>query len=189
VTQAFRWANGFCPGGTARLLARFSFYFAGRIGINCSWSSSLMAGPELEDSEKVILLMNQVLRHFVSTGIVGLFLASTAYAGVDSSPADAKQTHGTLSISSLQPVQILSQPAGARILINGDYVGTTPLFVDFAVDKYGRAVRNIEIRAVAPEPLETAEVRRFPAAGTDGDARIPRLVDFDLNVQSVFVIR
>jgi hypothetical protein len=134
--------------------------------------------------------MNQVLRHFVSAGIVGLFLASTSYAGVDSSPVDAKQTHDILSISSLQPVQILSQPAGARILINGDYVGTTPLFVDFAVDKFGRALRNIEMRAVAPEPSTTREIRRFPAAGTDGDAsRIPRLVDFDLNIQSVFVIR
>jgi hypothetical protein len=146
-------------------------------------------GPELENSKGAILLMNQVLRRFVSTGIVGLFLVSAAHAGVNSLPVDAKQTHGILSISSLQPVQILSQPAGARILINGDYVGTTPLFVDFAVDKFGRAVRNIEMRAVAPEPLATAEVRRFPAAGTDGDARIPRLVDFDLNVQSVFVIR
>jgi hypothetical protein len=84
----------------------------------------------------------------------------------------------------------VSQPAGARILINGDYVGTTPLLVDFAVDKFGRAVRSIEMRAVAPEPLVTRGVRLFPAAGTDGDAsRIPQLVEFDLNIQPVLVIR
>jgi hypothetical protein len=134
--------------------------------------------------------MNQVLRHCVSAGVVGLFLASTSYAGVDSSPVNARQTHELLSVNSLQPVTIVSQPVGARILINGDYVGTTPLSVDFMVDKFGRLVRNIEMRAVAPEPLATEEIRRFPAAGTDGDAsRIPHLVDFDLNIQPVVVIR
>lgn len=134
--------------------------------------------------------MNHVLRYCVSTGFVGLFLASTCYAGVDSSPAQAKRTHDILSINNLRPVTIVSQPAGARILINGDYVGTTPLLIEFAVDKFGRAIRNIEMRAVAPEPLVTQEIRRFPAAGSDGDSsRIPRAVDFDLNIQSVFVIR
>jgi hypothetical protein len=103
---------------------------------------------------------------------------------------NARQAHDVLSVNSLRSVTIVSQPAGARILINGDFVGTTPLLVDFAVDKFGRAVRTIEMRAVAPQPLITRGVRLFPAAGTDGDtSRLPRLVDFDLNVQSVFVIR
>jgi hypothetical protein len=137
-----------------------------------------------------IPFMNHVLRSCVSTGIAGLFLASTCFAGVDSSPATSRQAHDTSSVNSLRPVTIVSQPAGARILINGDYVGTTPLLVDFAVDRFGRAVRNIEMRVVAPQPLISRGVRLFPAAGTDGDASIlPQLVDFDLNVQSVFVIR
>ena len=97
--------------------------------------------------------MNHVLRYCVSTGIVGLFLASTCYAGVDSLSANPRQTHDNPSISSLRSVTILSRPVGAKILINGDYVGTTPLLVDFAIDKFGRAVRNIELRAVAPVPL------------------------------------
>jgi PEGA domain len=134
--------------------------------------------------------MNHVLRSCVLTGFVGLFLASTCSAGVDSTPVNARQAHDILSVNSLRSVTIVSQPAGARILINGDYVGTTPLLVDFAVDKFGRAVRNIEMRAVAPQPLITRGVKSFPAAGTDGDtSRIPHLVDFDLNIQSVFVIR
>ena len=134
--------------------------------------------------------MNHVLRSCVLTGFVGLFLASTCSAGVDSTPVNARQAHDLLSVNSLRSVTIVSQPAGARILINGDYVGTTPLLVDFAVDKLGRAVRNIEMRAVAPQPLVSRDVRWFPAAGTDGDAsRIPRLVNFDLNVQTVSVIR
>jgi hypothetical protein len=135
-------------------------------------------------------LMNHVLRFCVSTGIVGLFLASASFAGVDSSPVNPRQTHEIPSINTIQPMTIVSQPAGARILINGDYVGTTPLLVDVAVDKFGRAVRTIELRALAPQPMITRGTRSFPAAGTDGDrSRIPRLVDFDLNVQSVYVIR
>jgi hypothetical protein len=138
---------------------------------------------------KAILFMNHGLRYCVSTGIVGLFLASTCHAGVDSTPANSRQTHdASSSINSLQSVTILSEPAGARILINGDYVGTTPLLVDVAVDKFGRAVRNIELRAVAPQPRINQETRRFAAAGNDTSI-IPRLVDFDLNVQSVFIIR
>jgi hypothetical protein len=134
--------------------------------------------------------MNHVLRSCVLTGFVGLFLASTCLAGVDSTPVNARQAHDILSVNSLRSVTIVSQPAGARILINGDYVGITPLLVDFAVDRFGRAVRDIELRAIAPQPMISRDVRWFPAAGTDGDtSRIPRLVDFDLNVQSVFVIR
>ena len=134
--------------------------------------------------------MNHVLRHCFSTGIAGLFLASTCYAGVDSSPVNTKHTQDLSSIGGLRPVAIVSQPVGARILINGDYVGTTPLLINFAVDRLGRAVRNIELRAVAPQPMITQEVRHFPAAGTDGDSsRIPHLVDFDLNIQKVVVIR
>ena len=133
--------------------------------------------------------MNHVLRSCLLTGFVGLSLASTCSAGVDSAPVNARQAHDDLSVNGLRAVTIVSQPAGARILINGDYVGITPLLVDFAVDKFGRAVRSIELRAVAPKPLNTDGVRTFPAAGTDGDtSRIPHLVDFDLNVQSVFVI-
>jgi PEGA domain len=110
--------------------------------------------------------------------------------GSSGGPPHRVNSNDILSINSLRPVTILSQPAGARILINGDYVGTTPLQVDFMVDKLGRAVRSIEMRAVAPEPLVTWEIRGFPAAGTDGDAsRVPHLIDFDLNIQPVYVIR
>jgi PEGA domain len=122
---------------------------------------------------------------------VGLFLASTCSAGVDSTPLNPRQAaQDILSTNNLRSVTILSKPVGARILINGDYVGTTPMLVDFAVDKLGRAVRNIEMRALAPQPSVAQGVRLFPAAGTDGDAsRIPQLVDFDLNIQQVYVIR
>jgi hypothetical protein len=75
-------------------------------------------------------------------------------------------------------------------MINGEYVGTTPLTVDFYVDHEGRVKRGIEMRAISPVPLAVQEIRRFPAADTDGDAsRMPHIVDFDLNIHPVLVIR
>jgi hypothetical protein len=134
--------------------------------------------------------MNHALQGCVSKSVVGLFFASTCYAGVGSSSVSDKQTRDYTLMNGIRSVEIFSQPVGARILINGAYVGTTPVLVDFAVDQFGRAIRDIELRAIAPFPMVTADVRHFPAAGTDGEASsIPRLVDFDLNIQSVKIIR
>jgi hypothetical protein len=134
--------------------------------------------------------MNRESLYWIVTPIVGLLVACTCFAGVDSSPVQRKQTHDATLGSELRPITIVSTPTGARIVINGEYVGTTPLLVDFAVDKLGRAIRNMEVRAVAPIPLVNEEIRRFPAAGSDGDAsRIPHFLDFDLNIHPVFVIR
>jgi hypothetical protein len=134
--------------------------------------------------------MNLALRGCVSKSVAGLLFASTCYAGVGSPSVSDKQTRDNEFMNSLREVEIFSKPIGAKILINGAFIGVTPVRVDFAVDRFGRATRDIELRAVAPVPMVTQEVRRFPAAGTDGDAsRIPRLVDFDLNIRSVVVIR
>jgi hypothetical protein len=134
--------------------------------------------------------MNRESLYWIVTPIVGLLVACTCFAGVGSSPVQRKQTHDATLGSELRPITIVSTPTGARIVINGEYVGTTPLLVDFAVDKLGRAIRNMEVRAVAPIPLVNEEIRRFPAAGSDGDAsRIPHFLDFDLNIHPVFVIR
>jgi hypothetical protein len=139
-------------------------------------------------NKKTIPLFTE-LRSCVSTGTAGLFPASTRDAGVDSSLINPRQTPKPHRVWHPAGDDRFA-PVGARILINGDYVGITPLLIDVAVDKFGRALRNIELRAVAPKPMITRGTRLFPAAGTDGDSsRIPRLVDFDLNVQSVYVIR
>jgi hypothetical protein len=181
------------PGKVLNLrVAHFALYFAFNPRAGLLHGLVGLGIPLFESArdQKAIPSMNHALRSCVLTGIAGLFLASTCFAGTNSVPFNPSQTHDNSSMSILRPVTIISQPAGARILINGDYVGTTPLLVDFAVDRFGRALRNIEMRVVAPHPLITRGVRLFPAAGTDGDAsRIPQLVDFDLNVQSVFVIR
>jgi hypothetical protein len=134
--------------------------------------------------------MNRVSRYWVATPVLGLVAACTCFAGVNSVPIQRQHLHEAGLASELRPVTIVSTPTGARVEINGEYVGRTPLLIDFAVDRFGRAIRDMEVRAIAPIPLITEEIRRFPAAGTDGDAsRIPHFVDFDLNIQPVFVIR
>jgi hypothetical protein len=133
--------------------------------------------------------MNRVSRYWAVTGVVGLLLAGTCLGGVES-PARSEQTRKSVWTSSTRAVTIVSRPIGARIMINGEYVGTTPLTVDFYVDHEGRVKRGIEMRAISPVPLAVQEIRRFPAADTDGDAsRMPHIVDFDLNIHPVLVIR
>lgn len=134
--------------------------------------------------------MNRVSRYWAVTGVVGLLLAGTCLGGVES-PAKSERIHkSTWSSSNTRAVTIVSQPIGARIMINGEYVGTTPLTVDFYVDHQGRVMRDIEMRAISPVPFAVQEIRRFPATATDGDASwMPHIVDFDLNIHPVFVIR
>ena len=134
--------------------------------------------------------MNRLSRYWAVTGVVGILLAGTCLGGVES-PAKSEQIHkSTWSSSNTRAVTILSRPIGARIMINGEFVGKTPLNVDFYVDHQGRVMREIQMRAISPEPLVVQEIRRFPAAATDGDAsRIPHIIDFDLNIQPVLVIR
>jgi hypothetical protein len=134
--------------------------------------------------------MNRVSRYWAVTGVVGLLLAGTCLGGVES-PAKSERIHkSTWSSSNTRAVTIVSQPLGARIMINGEYVGVTPLTVDFYVDNRGRVMRDIEMRAISPVPLAVQEIRRFPAAATDGDASwMPHIVDFDLNIHPVLVIR
>ena len=51
-------------------------------------------------------------------------------------------------------------------------------------------MREIQMRAVSPVPFAVQEIRTFPAAATDGDAsRMPHIIDFDLNIHPVLVIR
>jgi len=131
-----------------------------------------------------------VSRYWAVTGVVGLLLAGTCLGGVES-PAKSERIHkSTWSSGNTRAVIIVSKPVGARIMINGEYVGVTPLKVDFYVDHEGRVMRDIEMRAISPVPLAVQEIRRFPAAATDGDASwMPHIVDFDLNIHPVLVIR
>jgi hypothetical protein len=49
---------------------------------------------------------------------------------------------------STKQVQILSEPSGARIEINGDYVGDAPLMVTIPCSPDGRFMETTRIRAL-----------------------------------------
>ncbi len=132
--------------------------------------------------------MSRTTRCCVLAGLAVLLVAPACWGGGDSTQGSPWRAHNRALAAEVRPVLIVSRPTGARVQINGRYVGNTPLVVDFAVDNFGRAVNDIEVRAIARAPGATDDVRRFP--GSDGSASfIPSLLDFDLNILPVLVVR
>ncbi len=132
--------------------------------------------------------MSRTTRCCVLAGLAMLLVAPACLAGGDSARGSPLRAHNRVVAAELRPVLIVSKPIGARVQINGRYVGNTPLVVDFAVDSFGRAISDIEVRAIARAPGALDEVRRFP--GSDGSASfIPSLLEFDLNILPVLVVR
>jgi PEGA domain-containing protein len=132
--------------------------------------------------------MSQTTRCCVLVGAAVLLAAPACLGGVESTQGNPVRAHDQVMGAEVRPVMIASRPTGAKVQINGQYVGNTPLLVDFAVDRFGRSIRDIEVRAIARAPGALDEVRRFPAA--DGNASfIPSLLDFDLNILPVFFVR
>lgn len=118
--------------------------------------------------------------------LTALFLSASA--GFCGQSASAKADN--FLETSLRPVTIVSSPTGAQILINGEYVGVTPLQLKIAVDREGRCVKALDFRARRPPPYEGVGIRFFPAAAQDGPASyVPRVIDFDLNVHPMIVLR
>lgn len=132
--------------------------------------------------------MNRTTRCCVFAGLAVFLVAPTCLAGGDSTQGSPFRAHTKVTAAEVRPVLIVSKPIGARVQINGKYVGNTPLLVDFAVDRFGRSINDIEIRAIARAPGTVDDVRWFPAS--DGSASfIPSLLDFDLNILPVFARR
>ncbi len=57
-------------------------------------------------------------------------------------------------------VQIVSQPAGAKIEVNGQYVGDAPLFIDIEASNDGRFWRDTIIKAY-PKDTGYTQIRAF----------------------------
>ena len=121
-------------------------------------------------------------------GLAALLIAPTCFAGGGSTQGKPSRIQNKAVAAEVRPVMIVSRPIGAKVQINGRYVGNTPLLVDFAVDKLGRAINDIEVRAIARGPGVVDDVRWFPAA--DGNASfIPPLLAFDLSILPLYYVR
>jgi hypothetical protein len=130
--------------------------------------------------------MSRTTRSCALAGLAMLLVAPICLAGGDSTQARSSRAQNKGTAVEVRPVTIVSRPIGAKVQINGRYVGKTPLVVDFAVDSFGRSVRDIEVRAIAQTPGTVDDVRWFP--GSDGNASfIPSVLAFDLNILPVWI--
>jgi len=79
-------------------------------------------------------------------------------------------------------VQIISDPPGARIEVNDDYVGDTPLEIKVAQHN-GNFVNDTTIRAIPIQQGEYVQSKYF--SGTFLPAAIPSRILFDMGLQPV----
>jgi hypothetical protein len=81
-----------------------------------------------------------------------------------------------------QSVQIVSQPSGARIEVNGHYVGDAPTAVEIEVSPHGRFWRDTIIKAY-PKDTGFIQIKAF-----NGESRwkisdpIPVRISFDTRI-------
>ncbi len=83
---------------------------------------------------------------------------------------------------STKQVQILSEPPGARIEINGDYVGDAPLTVTIPTFR-GRFTETTKIRALPTKPGQYTQLKFFNGGYTmiPNDA-VPSRIFFDMRL-------
>lgn len=83
---------------------------------------------------------------------------------------------------SIQRVQILSDPPGARIEINGDYIGDAPLTVNIPTYR-GRFREITKIRALPRRPGQYTQSKVFSGGFTmiPNDA-VPSRIFFDMSL-------
>jgi hypothetical protein len=118
-----------------------------------------------------------------------LLFGQTGFAGGSAVQKSSIASGGSLE-TSLRAVTVISSPTGAQVLINGEYVGTTPLSLEIAVDSKGRCIKALDFRAKRPPPYEGIGIRSFPAAAQDSAASfVPRVIEFDLNVHPMIVLK
>ncbi|MFA5271789.1 MAG: hypothetical protein WC412_05570 [Candidatus Omnitrophota bacterium] len=79
--------------------------------------------------------------------------------------------------------EILSAPPGARIEINNEFVGETPLFVEinrYCNDWTGAEYCNVVINAIPKEKGQYAQTKFF-----DYSVKIPKKIFFDMRLELV----
>jgi hypothetical protein len=71
----------------------------------------------------------------LAAGILVLF-ATTGVAAYVTSPSVKQDVAMALNIQQLSTIAVQSEPAGAKVLLNGHEIGTTPLITDYQVGEY-----------------------------------------------------
>ena len=118
--------------------------------------------------------------------VAAVLLASCAeqqrnYTSPTDYPSPESQTKHT------KQLQIISDPPGARIEINEDYIGDAPLTVTIPCDEDGQFKQPTTIRALPTQPGHYVQRKDFPGGGLvswSGD-RVPSRVFFDTRLGPV----
>jgi hypothetical protein len=78
-------------------------------------------------------------------------------------------------------VEILSEPAGAKIEINNDYIGTTPCTAQIPANIMGEFTRDTTIQAFSPDNSKRSQVKRFSGGYDHGENDlIPKRILFNM---------
>ena len=79
-------------------------------------------------------------------------------------------------------IEVLSEPPGARIEVNGDFVGCAPTVIPMVCDSGGRVDADYSIHAYPSGPEYYPQTKAFlKRVGGDSDA-VPKRIYFDMRV-------
>ncbi len=80
-------------------------------------------------------------------------------------------------------VEIVSEPPGARIEVNGDFVGCAPTTIKLLGESDGQVQMDYAIRAYPPGPEYYPQAKLFMRRPSGESDRIPKRVYFDMRVR------
>jgi hypothetical protein len=84
-------------------------------------------------------------------------------------------------------IQIVSEPPGARIEVNDDYIGDAPCAIEVPSDSEGRFVKQMRIVAVpVAVGYSQSKIFRFTNDPIYKSDKIPSLIFFDMRLGSVW---
>lgn len=79
-------------------------------------------------------------------------------------------------------VEVITDPPGARIEVNGDFVGVAPTIITMLGEPDGEVEQDYVVRAYPSEPEFYPQVKVFSKRVGDDD-RIPKRIFFDMRVR------
>jgi len=80
-------------------------------------------------------------------------------------------------------VEIVSEPPGARIEVNGDFVGCAPTTIKLLGESDGEVEMDYAIRAYPPGPEYYPQAKLFMRRPAGESDRIPKRIYFDMRVR------
>lgn len=129
--------------------------------------------------------MNSIRRRF------SLCLSAPVFPSLVT-PAAKAALAGMLAVAALssgcafdryRQVEVVSDPPGARIEVNGDFVGCAPTLISMLIERDGEVCRDYAIRAYPTEPDYYPQAKVYLKRVRGKSDILPRRVYFDMRVR------